>query len=199
MANSQDAFVQGGPASMTSPDVIRPSKLEYFFLLALAARTRADCLGRRVGAVVVRDDRVISTGYNGTPIGMPNCSEGGCHRCANRESDAYPAGRGYDLCICVHAEQNSILAAARFGQSTLGATLYTTMRPCFGCLKESLQAGLTNIHYLEDWQLAPGDDDAALSTQYAALRSRFQEFTQAQISDRRLAQLLAEERIGTDK
>jgi dCMP deaminase len=199
MANSLGAFLLRGPPPMTSQDVIRPSKLEYFFLLALAARTRADCLGRRVGAVVVRDDRVISTGYNGTPIGMPNCSEGGCHRCANRESDAYPAGRGYDLCICVHAEQNAILAAARFGQSTLGATLYTTMRPCFGCLKESLQAGLSNIHYLEDWQLAPGEDDAALATQYAALRSRFQEFVQAQISDRRLAQLLAEERIGTEK
>jgi dCMP deaminase len=184
---------------MTTQDVIRPSKREYFFLLALAARTRADCLGRRVGAIVVRDDRVISTGYNGTPIGMPNCSEGGCHRCANRESDAYPAGRGYDLCICVHAEQNSILAAARFGQSTLGATLYTTMRPCFGCLKESLQAGISSIHYLEDWQLAPGEDDAPLATQYAALRSRFQEFAQAQIPDRRLAQLLAEERIGTEK
>jgi dCMP deaminase len=99
----------------------------------------------------------------------------------------------------VHAEQNSILAAARFGQSTLGATLYTTMRPCFGCLKESLQAGLGSIYFLEDWQLAPGDDDAALATQYAALRSRFQEFSQVQISDRRLAQLLAEERIGTEK
>ena len=183
---------------MSGQPAIRPSKQEYFLLLALAARTRADCLGRRVGAVVVRDDRVISTGYNGTPIGMPNCSEEGCHRCANRDSDTYPAGRGYDLCICVHAEQNAVLAAARFGQSTLGATLYSTMRPCFGCLKASLQAGISAVNYLEDWQLAPGDDDAALAAQYAALRSRFQDFRQARIPDHRLARLLAEERVGTD-
>ncbi len=177
----------------------RPSKEEYFVLLALAARTRADCLGRRVGAVVVRDDRVISTGYNGTPIGMPNCTEGGCHRCANRASDAYPAGRGYDLCICVHAEQNAVLAAARFGQSTLGSTLFSTMRPCFGCLKEALQAGITSVHYVEDWAPGPSPDDQALAEQYAALRSRFRGFARTPIPDQRLAQLLAAERVGAQE
>ncbi|MGH7758007.1 MAG: deoxycytidylate deaminase [Candidatus Dormibacteria bacterium] len=175
----------------------RPSKQEYFLLLALAARTRADCVGRRVGAVVVREDRVISTGYNGTPIGMPNCSEGGCHRCANRATPAYSPGRGYDLCVCVHAEQNAVLAAARFGQSTLGSALYSTMRPCFGCLKETMQAGIGAIHYLEDWQAPSAEDDEALQVQYAALRSRFQVFEQAQIPDQRLARLLAEELVGT--
>ncbi|MGH7608803.1 MAG: deoxycytidylate deaminase [Candidatus Dormibacteria bacterium] len=176
----------------------RPSKQEYFLLLALAARTRADCLGRRVGAVVIRDDRVLSTGYNGTPIGMPNCSEGGCYRCANRDADPYPPGRGYDLCVCVHAEQNALLAAARFGQSTLGASLYTTMRPCFGCLKESLQAGLVAIHYLEEWEPLALEDETALAAQYASLRSRFQTFSQARIPDHRLARLLAQERIGAE-
>jgi dCMP deaminase len=155
-------------------------------LLALTARTRADCLGRRVGAVVVRDDRVISTGYNGTPIGMPNCSEGGCHRCANRDTTAYPAGRGYDLCICVHAEQNAILAAARFGQSTLGATLHTTMRPCFGCLKEALQAGIIAVHFLAEWS-PTGEDEAELAVQYASLRSRFQEFKQVELAAEQLS------------
>lgn len=184
---------------MSDRDPVRPSKPEYFQLLALAARTRADCLGRRVGAVVVREDRVISTGYNGTPIGMPNCSEGGCHRCSNRDTETYPAGRGYDLCICVHAEQNAVLAAARFGQATLGATLYSTMRPCFGCLKEALQAGIAEVHYLEDWMIPSREDDQALAAQYAALRSRFQKFEQAEISDHRLARLLAEERVGTPR
>lgn len=103
MAKSMGEILPRALPPKSGQDVIRPSKQEYFLLLALAARTRADCLGRMVGAVVVREDRVISTGYNGTPIGMPNCSEGGCHRCANRESEADPAGRGYDLCICVHA------------------------------------------------------------------------------------------------
>ena len=63
----------------------RPDKVQYFLLIALAARTRADCLGRRVGAVITREGRVLSTGYNGTPFGMPNCSEGGCHRCSRRD------------------------------------------------------------------------------------------------------------------
>lgn len=159
-------------------------------LLALAARTRADCLGRRVGAVVERDNRVLSTGYNGTPIGMPNCSEGGCHRCANRSSDAYPEGRGYDLCICVHAEQNALLAAARFGQSTWGATLHTTMRPCFGCLKESLQAGIVAVHYMGEWTAGGGEDEAALNSQYASLRSRFLEFQQVATPEAALVPLV---------
>lgn len=149
----------------------RPSKLEYFMLLALTARSRADCTGRRVGAVIVREDRVISTGYNGTPIGMPNCSEGGCHRCAHPEE--FKAGSAYDLCVCVHAEQNALLAAARFGQPVLGASLYTTLRPCFGCLKESLQAGVYTISYLDEWELPEGP---ALAIQYDALSARLQGF-----------------------
>ncbi len=169
----------------------RPGKQEYFALLALAARARADCLGRRVGAIVVRDDRVLSTGYNGTPIGMPNCSEGGCHRCAHRDQEEYSAGRGYDLCICVHAEQNSLLAAARFGQSTLGATLYTTMRPCFGCVKESLQAGIVAIHYLSEWVPFGAEQDPALASQYANLRSRFVEFSHLTLARNRLFRMLS--------
>ena len=85
------------------------------------------------------DNRIISTGYNGTPENMVNCLDGGCYRCANRDK-SYKSGEAYDLCICVHAEQNAILAAARFGISTAGSTMYTTMRPCFGCAKEMLQA-----------------------------------------------------------
>ena len=178
--------------SVTGEPDGRPSKQEYLMLLALAARTRADCLGRRVGAVVVRDDRVLSTGYNGTPIGMPNCTEGGCHRCLNRQTELYPEGRGYDLCVCVHAEQNALLAAARFGQSTLGATLHTTMRPCFGCLKEALQAGIVAVHYMSDWTPGDGEDQEALNTQYAALRSRFLEFSKVEVPLAALNPLLAE-------
>jgi dCMP deaminase len=127
----------------------RPSMDEYFMGIALAVRQRANCHGNRVGAVIVVDKHIVSTGYNGTPHGMPNCLEGGCHRCGHR--DAYPSGSGYDLCLCVHAEQNAILAAARFGIAVEGATLYSTMRPCFGCTKEMLQAGITSAVYLHDW------------------------------------------------
>ncbi len=175
---------------MPGGDGTRPSKQEYACLLALAARTRADCLGRRVGAVIVREDRVLSTGYNGTPIGMPNCSEGGCHRCGQRDTGPYPVGGAYDLCVCVHAEQNAILAAARFGQSTLGATLTTTLRPCFGCCKEALQAGVTAVRYLDEWQPAASERDPGLQVQYASLRARFTVFEPIVVDLPRLVRFL---------
>ena len=118
-------------------------------LLAVAARERAACLGRHVGAVLVTDQRIIATGYNGTPTGFANCDEGGCHRCAH--PDDYARGRGYDVCICVHAEQNAVLQAARLGYTVQSARCYTTLRPCFGCLKELYQAGVSGVRYLNEW------------------------------------------------
>lgn len=127
----------------------RPSPDEYFMGIAMSVRKRANCMGNRVGAVIVKDSRVLSTGYNGTPSGMPNCLDGGCHRCAHR--DKYPSGTSYDLCICVHAEQNALLAAARFGIGIEGSTIYTTMSPCFGCAKELLQTKVIEVCYLHEW------------------------------------------------
>jgi len=126
--------------------------------VALAVRRGARCLGQRVGAVLVRDDRIISTGYNGTPTGMKNCDEGGCRRCASRaasDQDAavgFASGEGYDVCVCVHAEQNALLSAARFGNAVEGSTLYTTTQPCYGCFKEAVQAGIRRIVYLHPWE-----------------------------------------------
>jgi len=127
----------------------RPGFDDYFMGIALAVRRRADCRGSRVGAVIVVDRRIVSTGYNGTAEGMANCTAGGCDRCANR--DKYPKGTGYDLCICVHAEQNAVLAGARFGIPVAGGTVYTTMQPCFGCLKEMIQAKIRRVCYLDPW------------------------------------------------
>jgi dCMP deaminase len=158
--------------------IVRPDKQRYFLLIALAARTRADCLGRRVGAVIVRDERVVSTGYNGTPFGMPNCSEGGCHRCAQRDTEPYLRGGAYDVCLCVHAEQNALLTAARFGNRTLDSSLTSTTQPCFGCLKELLQAGITQVRYLHPWDPIEAYRDEALADQYQQLRSRFAVFEQ---------------------
>ena len=78
---------------------------------------------------------------DGSPMGVTNCSEGGCPRCASET----PPGVGYDTCICVHAEQNTFLLAARNGNCTDNGTLYTTLRPCFGCTKEAIQAGIREI------------------------------------------------------
>lgn len=137
--------------------------------IAVAVRERADCRGRKVGAVLVMEDRVVSTGYNGTPEGMINCSDGGCWRCLNRGS-SYKSGTAYDLCICVHAEQNALLGAARFGIRTEGSQLYTTVQPCFGCLKESIQAHVTKISYLHPWASPDGGPD--LEEQYLRLTEK---------------------------
>ncbi len=168
----------GESADPTSGRTPRPDKNLDFLLIALAARTRADCLGRRVGAVITREGRVVSTGYNGTPFGMPNCSEGGCHRCSQRDTNTALRGGAYDICVCVHAEQNAILTAARFGQQTLGSSLTSTPQPCFGCLKEMLQAGITEVRYLHAWDPTEAYGDPALAGQYAALRARFGSFEQ---------------------
>ena len=139
---------------------MRPEPDEYFMGIALAVRARANCTGRRVGAIIVREHRILSTGYNGTPSKMTNCEDGGCHRCAH--PDEYPSGEGYDLCICVHAEQNALLAAARFGVAVEGCTIYTSLQPCFGCLKELLQANVAEVCYLKPWESRFGDQYAAL-------------------------------------
>ncbi len=137
--------------------------------IAMAVRARASCRGNRVGAILVLDDRVVSTGYNGTPEDMTNCEDGGCDRCVNREK--YGSGKGYDLCICVHAEQNALLSAARFGIPVQGAVLYSTMRPCFGCTKELLQAKIKAVYYLHDWE----HPDPGVRAEYVKLQTRFTE------------------------
>ncbi|HPA94765.1 MAG: dCMP deaminase family protein [Acidobacteria bacterium] len=123
----------------------RPGWDEYYLGIARAVAVRANCLRRQVGAVIVVDNAIIATGYNGTPVGVRNCCDGGCPRCASEA----PPGAAYDSCICVHAEQNAIVFAARHGNATQGGTLYTTLRPCFGCLKESIQAGIREIVFAE--------------------------------------------------
>lgn len=123
---------------------------EYYMHIAIAVRRKANCLGRRVGAVIVRQNRIISTGYNGTPEGSQNCLDGGCVRC--RDKETYSSSVGYDVCICVHAEANAIITAARFGNSIEGSIIYSTLRPCFDCSKASLQAKVEGIRFLHDWQ-----------------------------------------------
>ncbi len=134
----------------------RPDWDRYYMDIAWQVATRSNCIRRQVGALVVKRKSIISTGYNGTPIGVKNCFEGGCIRC---QSDA-PPGEGYDTCICVHAEQNAIVMAARHGNAIEAGTLYTTLRPCFGCLKESIQAGLQEVVY-EDGEAYPQELEVA--------------------------------------
>jgi dCMP deaminase len=149
----------------------RPDWDEYFMLIAVATRERAECIGRHVGAVLVREGRIVATGYNGTPRGFLRCNaeERGCHRCAHREQ--YPSGSAYDVCICVHAEQNAVLQAARLGYSLDGGHCYSTLRPCFGCLKELRQAGVERIVYLNPWDPADEVERGAYQELLGSLRA----------------------------
>lgn len=140
----------------------------YYMNIAFAVRKKANCHGRKVGAVLVKNNRIVSTGYNGTPEGMVNCLDGGCLRCANRDRE-FKSGQAYDACICVHAEQNAVLSAARFGISTEGGTMYTTMQPCFNCSKAMLQAKVARIVFLHPW--AP--NDKRFHDQYELLHAQF--------------------------
>ena len=133
----------------------RPGWDAYYLGIAEAVAVRSNCVRRQVGAVIVVDNAIIATGYNGTPVGVRNCIDGGCPRCA---SDA-PPGAGYDSCICVHAEQNAIVFAARHGNATQGGILYTTLRPCFGCAKASIQAGLRQVVFAHPFGYAPELED----------------------------------------
>jgi dCMP deaminase len=121
----------------------RPGWDAYYIEIARAVAARSSCVRRRVGAIIVVNRAIISTGYNGTPIGAPNCDDGGCARCAG---DA-PSGGGYDTCLCVHAEQNAVALAARHGTATDGGWLYCTLRPCFSCVKEIVQSGIRGVVY----------------------------------------------------
>lgn len=111
--------------------------------LAHLAATRSTCLRRRVGAVIVKDRMVLSTGYNDTPRGIRNCGEGGCERC---RSDA-ASGTSLDTCLCLHAEQNAVIQAAYHGVAIAGAALYCTHQPCLTCAKIIVNSGILRIVY----------------------------------------------------
>lgn len=115
--------------------------------LAALAATRSTCTRRRVGAVVVKERMVLSTGYNDTPRGLPNCGEGGCARCAGDT----PPGVGHDTCLCLHAEQNAIIQAAYHGVAIAGAVLYCTYQPCLVCAKMIVNAGIRRVVYAGEY------------------------------------------------
>jgi dCMP deaminase len=125
----------------------RPSWDEYFLQLALQAATRSTCLRRRVGAVLVRDKRLLATGYNGAPRGVAHCLEIGCLR----EHLGIPSGERHELCRAIHAEQNAVIQAAIHGVAIEGATLYCTHHPCILCAKILINCGVHEIHYLEGY------------------------------------------------
>ncbi|MBR4685321.1 MAG: cytidine/deoxycytidylate deaminase family protein [Candidatus Methanomethylophilaceae archaeon] len=125
----------------------RPSNDEYFMEMAELVSSRSTCLRRRVGAVIVKEKRVLSTGYNGSPKGTKHCEELGCIRVKMN----VPSGTRHELCRGVHAEQNAVTQAAYFGVSVDGATIYTTTYPCSMCAKILINAGIKEIVYSEGY------------------------------------------------
>lgn len=115
--------------------------------MAFLVSKRSTCLRRRVGAVIVRDKHVISTGYNGSPRGTKHCEELGCIR----QQMNIPSGTRHELCRGVHAEQNAITQAAYFGTSVANATIYTTTFPCSMCAKILINAGITEVVYADGY------------------------------------------------
>ncbi len=163
----------------------------YYSALAEAVERGARCLGLAVGAVLVRDERVIGTGYNGTPTAVRNCPDGGCERC--RSSDSSLTGQFYDLCVCVHAEQNAVASAARFAVATDDAAVYTTVQPCFSCLKELMQAGVKRIVFLDWWPGTSSPEREWVLRQYRALVKAFvavreHEFVRLELPSDRLSE-----------
>lgn len=119
----------------------RPSWDQYFMELTAVVAKRSTCLRRRVGALLVKEGRVLATGYNGAPSGLKHCSETGCIR----EERNIPSGQQHELCRGLHAEQNAIIQAALHGTSIDGATLYCTHQPCVVCAKMIINAGIDEI------------------------------------------------------
>ncbi|MBQ7396443.1 MAG: dCMP deaminase family protein [Lentisphaeria bacterium] len=127
----------------------RPGWDRYFMDIAHVAATRSNCSRRQVAAVLVRDRRIISTGYNGTPRGVKNCCDGGCPRCNSNT----PSGSNLHECLCSHAEENAIVQAAYHGIAVKGATLYTTYSPCLLCAKMIINAGIVEVVYHEHYSI----------------------------------------------
>jgi dCMP deaminase len=121
--------------------VKRPSWDNYFLELAELISKRSTCMRRRVGAVIVKDRHILSTGYNGAPKDIRHCDLTGCLR----DSMNIPSGQRHELCRGLHAEQNSIIQAALHGVSLEGSTLYCTNLPCSICAKMIINAGIKDI------------------------------------------------------
>lgn len=121
----------------------RPSWDEYFMKLANEVATRTTCLRRAVGCVIVKDNRILATGYNGVPSGLRHCAETGCLR----EKLGVPSGQRHEICRGLHAEQNAIIQAAKYGINIDGSTIYVNTQPCIVCAKMIINSGIKEIVY----------------------------------------------------
>lgn len=126
---------------------MRPSWDEYFMEIADVVKKRSTCIRRQVGAILVKDKQILTTGYNGSPKNLEHCDKTGC----KRQELNIPSGQRHELCRALHAEQNAIIQAAHNGVGINGSTLYVTTRPCVLCAKMCINAGISKIIYKGDY------------------------------------------------
>ncbi len=136
------------------PSKSRPSWDEYFMKLAHEVAARTTCMRRAVGAIVVKDKRILATGYNGVPTGISHCDEVGCLR----SQLGVPSGQRHEICRGLHGEQNAIIQAAKYGINIADSTIYVTTQPCVVCAKMIINAGIVEVVYEN-----PYDDELAMS------------------------------------
>jgi dCMP deaminase len=153
-----------GKVDLLNEDRLRPGWDTYFMALASLAAQRSNCMKRRVGCVLVREKRVISTGYNGTPRGLRNCGEGGCGRCNGGQG----SGHGLATCLCIHAEENALLEAGR-ERIREGAILYCDTCPCLTCSIKITQVGISEVVYSQGYSM---DGETAAVFREAGVRLR---------------------------
>jgi len=125
----------------------RESWDDYFMRIAYLVRDRSTCFHRKVGALIVKSNRIIATGYNQPPSTFPHCDEIGCIR----DDLGIESGERQEVCYALHAEQNAITQAARFGIATEGGTIYVTHKPCSVCARLIINAGIVRVVYSEDY------------------------------------------------
>lgn len=125
----------------------RPGWDDYFMEVADVVSKRSTCIRRNIGAIIVKDKRILATGYNGAPSGLPHCLDIGCLR----EKLGIPSGERQEICRALHAEQNAIIQAAKHGTPVEGATIYTTTQPCNVCAKMIINAGIKKVVYRDPY------------------------------------------------
>jgi dCMP deaminase len=151
-----------------SHNAMEPGDHKTFMAMANDAARRSNCVRRTVGAVIVRQGNVVSTGWNGVPEGYGDCRAAGCPRCINGGD----TGSGYETCICIHAEQRAIADAARRGVRTIDSILYVNLRPCLQCLAITKASGVREIYYGEDWRYSD-----EIEKVYRTLSAQFDSFS----------------------
>jgi dCMP deaminase len=157
-------FATLGKLDLLNEDRLRPSWDTYFMALASLAAQRSNCMKRRVGCVLAREKRVISTGYNGTPRGLQNCGQGGCGRC----NEGHSSGVGLATCLCLHAEENALLEAGR-ERIRDGTILYCDTCPCLTCSIKIAQVGISEVVYSQGYSM---DQETARVLREAGVKLR---------------------------